>query len=66
MAGGEGEGCGGHMGDQGDDFRIGHKGTRFLEEALQDEVRKEQGEKKGHQSADTDGSCLFENHEEQG
>ena len=54
------------MGDQGDDFRIGHKGTRFLEEVLQDEVRKEQGEKKGHQSADTDGSCLFENHEEQG
>ena len=54
------------MGDQRDDFRIGHKGTGLLEEVLQDEVGEKQGKKKGHQSADSDGSCLFENHEEQG
>ena len=66
VAGGEGEGGGGNMGDQGDDFRIGHKGTGLLKEILQDEVGEKHGKKKGHQSADADGSCLFENHEEQG
>ena len=66
VAGGEGEGSRGNMGDEGYDFRIGHKGTGLLEEVLQDEVRKEQGKKKGHQGADADGSCLFENHEKQG
>ena len=54
------------MGDEGDDFRIGYKGTGLLKEVLQDEVGEEQGKKKGYQSADANGSCLFENHEEQG
>ena len=66
VTGRKGEGCGRYMGDQGKDFRIGHKGTGLLEEVLQDEVGEKQGKKKGHQGADADGSCLFENHEEQG
>ena len=65
VAGGKGVGRGGHVGDEGDDFRVRHKGPGFFYEILQDAVGDEEAQHQGREDGDAQGSCLLFEEQEQ-